>query len=295
MNGARSLTTGETITLADGRRLGYAAYGEPAGHPIFYFTGGNSSRLEGGWLAEAAQRRAVYLVVPDRPGFGLSDFQPGRTLADWSGDVAQLADALAIQRFAAFGLSGGGPHLLAACLGLPDRLERAAIVSGVAPPEMPDRFRGMWPPVRLIFFTARYLPALNRFALKQMSGFYADKEQMIKRMLQALPAPDQALIAARPEVIDIFSAAAAEAHRAGLAGDAHEWQLYVHPWELDLSAVRQPIGLWYGEVDGNVPVGMGRYLAQQLPQSELHIVPDGGHFSTINNHSDAIFQFLLRG
>ena len=292
---ARNLTAGETITLADGRRLGYASFGDPAGSPILYFTGGNSSRLEGGWLDAAARRGGVYLIVPDRPGFGLSDFQPNRTFAGWAADVAQLADVLAIERFPVLGLSGGGPHVLAVCQGLPDRITRAAIVSGVAPPEMPGRFKGMWPPVRLIFLTARYLPLLNRLALKQMSSFYADKEQMIKRMLQAMPQPDRALIADRPEIIDIFSAAAAEAHRTGLAGDAHEWQLYVNPWGLDLTAVRQPMALWYGEVDGNVPVGMGRYLAQQLPHAELHIVPDGGHFSTINNYSDDIFEFLLRG
>ena len=76
---------------------------------------------------------------------------------------------------------------------------RAAIVSGVAPPEIPNRFKGMWPPVRMIFFTARYLPTINRMALKGMGNFYADKEQMLKRMKQALPAPDVVLIEARPE------------------------------------------------------------------------------------------------
>ncbi len=34
------------VTLPDGRRPGYAEYGDPAGVPVFYFHGTQSSRLE---------------------------------------------------------------------------------------------------------------------------------------------------------------------------------------------------------------------------------------------------------
>ena len=286
--------TNQTITLDDGRRLGFARYGNPSGRPVFYFTGGNSSRLEGMWLEAAAHEHDINLIVPDRPGFGLSDFQPGRTFLDWPADVAQLANSLSVEKFAVFGLSGGSPHVAAVCRQMFERVTQAAIVSGVAPPEMPKRFKGMWPPVQMIFFTARYFPALNRIMLKQMGGFYADREQMMKRMKQALPAPDVALIEAHPEVIDIFSAAAKEAHRSRLDGDAGEWRMYVLPWGFDLIEVQTEIGLWYGQFDQNAPVGMGYYLDSQLPNSHLVVVQDGGHFSTINNHIGEIFDDLTK-
>ena len=285
--------TDQTIQLRDGRKLGYARYGYPNGKPVFYFTGGNSSRLEGLWFEEAARQQNVDLIVPDRPGFGLSDFQPGRQFLDWPEDVVQLADSLGISKFAVLGLSGGSPHVAAVTYKIPDRVTRAAIVSGVAPPEMPDHSKGMWPPVQMIFFTARYLPRLNRLMLKQMGGFYANKEQMLKRMKQALPAPDVALINAHPEVIDIFSAATKEAHRKDLDGDAWEWHLYVRPWGFNLIDIQTEVGLWYGQFDQNAPVRMGYYLDGQFPNSHLTVVEDGGHFSTINNHIDSIFEFLI--
>jgi len=284
--------TTQRIQLKDGRKLGYARYGVSNGKPVFYFTGGNSSRLEGMWFDEAAKQQDIDLIVPDRPGFGLSDFQPERQFLDWPEDVIQLADSFGIEKFAVLGLSGGSPHVAAVSYKLPERVTRAAIVSGVAPPEMPDRFKGMWPPVKLIFFTARHFPGMNRLLLKQMGGFYADRDQMLKRMKQALPAPDVALINARPEVIDIFSAAAKEAHHSGLDGDAWEWRLYVNPWGFNLVDIKAEIGLWYGEFDKNAPVGMGYYLDSQLPNSHLTVVQDGGHFSTINNHIGEIFEFL---
>lgn len=282
----------QTLQLRDGRRLGYARYGNPSGIPVFYFTGGNSSRLEGLWFEGAAQQQGINLIVPDRPGFGLSDFQPERQFLDWPEDVAQLADSLGIDMFAVLGLSGGSPHVAAVCYKLYERVTRAAIVSGVAPPEMPGRFKGMWPPIRLIFLTARYLPSLNHRLLKQMGRFYADKEQMLARMKQTLPVPDVALFDAQPEVIDIFSAAAKEAHRNGVDGDAWEWHLYVNPWGFELKNIQTEIGLWYGQFDRNAPVSMGRYLTGQFPNSRLTIVNNGGHFSTINNHIREIFGCL---
>jgi pimeloyl-ACP methyl ester carboxylesterase len=42
--------------------------------------------------------------------------QPGRTLLDWPHDVAQLVEALRLERFGLQGVSGGAPHALA-CAG----------------------------------------------------------------------------------------------------------------------------------------------------------------------------------
>jgi pimeloyl-ACP methyl ester carboxylesterase len=282
------------VPLADGRRLAYASYGTVTGFPVFYFTGGNSSRLEGQWFEQALHGRDIHLIVPDRPGFGQSSFQPQRRLSDWPDDVIALADAIGIDQFSVFGLSGGGPYVLALASIWPDRLRQVAVVSGTAPPEMPDKFKGMWPPVRLIFGSARRWPRLNRFLLRQMGAFYSDEAQMAAQMRRALPAPDVELIDRRPEIIQIFAETTREAHRHGIAADAQEWQLYVRPWDFDMAAIQHRVRLWYGLYDKQVPIGMGRYLARVLPSAALSEVADGGHFSTINNHIDAILDGLIR-
>jgi len=283
----------QTIQLRDGRTLGYAEYGSSDGVPILYFTGGNSSRFEGEWFENAAKKKRVRLIVPDRPGFGLSTFQPERQLLDWSNDVIELTNALLIDSFSIFGLSGGGPHVLATIYKIPEKIKKAAIVSGTAPPEMPDKFNGMWPPVKIIFMTAKNMPTVNRFLLKQMAGFYGNEEQMQKRMKQALPLPDVELIERNPEVIKIFAGAAKESHRNGIDGDAWEWRLYVNDWGFPISDINHEVKLWYGIHDQQVPIGMGRYLARVLPNAGLIEVEDGGHFSTINNYIEDIFDYLL--
>ena len=175
---------------------------------------------------------------------------------------------------------------------IPEKIRKVAVVSGTAPPEMPDKFKGMWPPVRIIFLTAKHLPVVNRFLLKQMSGFYGNEEQMMKRMKQAMPRPDVELIERDPDVIKIFASATRESHRNGIEGDAWEWHLYVNDWGFPIDKVVREVKLWYGLYDQQVPIGMGRYLANVLPKADLIEVENGGHFSTINNHIEDIFDYL---
>src|SRR5688500_5461404 len=105
--------TNNTLLLHDGRKLGYAEYGLPDGKPVFFMHGFGDSRLFGQLFDADARRTGSRLILLERPGYGLSDFQPGRTLLDWPRDVAQAADALIIDRFGVVGFSGGGPHTAA--------------------------------------------------------------------------------------------------------------------------------------------------------------------------------------
>jgi pimeloyl-ACP methyl ester carboxylesterase len=80
------------LRLADGRRLGYAEYGARAGAPVMFFHGTPGSRRVARWAGAVARRRGIRLIAPDRPGFGLSDFQRGRTLGAWPADVTGRRD-----------------------------------------------------------------------------------------------------------------------------------------------------------------------------------------------------------
>ncbi len=283
--------TRQTLTLADGRTLGFAEYGAPGGVPVLYCTGGNNSRLEAASYHGEAERLGVRLVSPDRPGVGLSDIHPGRTFLDWPEDAAQLVDALRLEHFALLGLSGGSPHLLATAYRLPERVLRAAVVSGAAPLVAPDVFTGMWPPIRVLYFLARRAPlplfrAVLRGAVNPTRNF---TPQNIGRMRP----PETEILTRRPELVREFSESMIEAHRPGIDGAAQEWRFYVKPWGFPLEDIATEVRLWYGEQDGNAPPSMGRYLHQILPYSTLTLIPDEAHLSLINNHIGRILENLI--
>lgn len=73
-------------------------------------------------LLSAAARRGIRLLSNGRPSYGGSSPNPGRDVASAAGDVAQLADALGVDRFAVMGASGGGPHALACAALLPGQV-----------------------------------------------------------------------------------------------------------------------------------------------------------------------------
>ena len=129
--------TMQTVTLRDGRRLGFAQFGSKGAFPVFYFHGWPGSRLEAGFFEVAGTQ----MIGVDRPGYGMSDPQPNRKLADWPRDIEQLADHLRLDKFAVIGMSGGGPYAAACAYFLKDRLTKVAIIAGLGPPEAP-RGRG---------------------------------------------------------------------------------------------------------------------------------------------------------
>jgi pimeloyl-ACP methyl ester carboxylesterase len=113
-----------------GQVLFHLTHGPPNSSTIFYFHGSPSSRLEWNLFASEglAEKLNIRVIAPDRPGLGLSDFQPGRRIGDWPADVIALADDLGVARFAVLGYSGGGPYAASCALKIPERLTRVGIV-----------------------------------------------------------------------------------------------------------------------------------------------------------------------
>jgi pimeloyl-ACP methyl ester carboxylesterase len=102
------------MDLPDGRELARLELGDPEGPPVFVFHGTPGSRLQVSFDERPIIATGVRFIAVDRPGYGHSTFYRGRRLADWSSDVASLADHLGIDRFAVIGVSGGGPMPLCA-------------------------------------------------------------------------------------------------------------------------------------------------------------------------------------
>ena len=284
---------GETLRLEDGRLLGYAVYGDPEGWPIFYFHGFPGSRLEAQLADRVAARMGIRLIALDRPGFGLSDFKPRRTIFEWPDDVVKIADALGINRFATIGVSGGGPYAAACALKIPQRLTAVAIVCGLGPLDTPNGTDRMIRTNHLIFFLGRRLPWLAKISLWRIAyQVRRNPEGTLRRMIVALPDPDKAVLA-RPEVKTAMKDNVVEAFRGGSRGAACELLLYTRPWGFLLQDIATRVNLWHGEQDVSVPPTMGQYQARTIPNCRAIFYPDEGHFSLVINHMEEVLSGLL--
>jgi pimeloyl-ACP methyl ester carboxylesterase len=269
-----------TIRLRDGRRLGYAEWGDPGGRPLLYFHGWPGSRLEGRLAHQAARTKGVRLIAVDRPGMGLSDYQSRRTLVDWPDDVLQLTAALGLERFAVLGISGGGPYAAACAWKLPEELTRAGIVSSVAPLDVPGVIAGMGRRNRLSFQLFGRVPALRRALFASMAVSARRRpDRLLERGMAA--AADKKYLD-RPEVREILAEGIAEAFHNGGRGPAWEMGLYTRPWGFPLEDIRPPVHLSHGEQDANAPVAMGRYLAAVIPGCQATFYPGEGHLHFVD-------------
>jgi pimeloyl-ACP methyl ester carboxylesterase len=275
------------VTLPSGRRLAYAEAGDPDGVPVVVFHGLPGSRLQQHPDDSIARNAGAWLIHVDRPGFGRSDPCPGRTLDAWPRDVAALADALALGRFAVVGLSGGGPFALACAALLGERLTRVAVVSGVGSPgSMP--MRGTTLPVWLAFGMAHASPWLLSAALgaaAQLGRAYPDRYLDV---VASHMAPADRPILARPEVRAMYARDLPEAFRQGTGAMVDDLSLLSRPWDLPLERVSVPVRFWHGDADRMVPVSAAQHLAAATPGATLTLCQGEGHFLILDRWAEVL-------
>jgi pimeloyl-ACP methyl ester carboxylesterase len=290
------MKTISTIALPDGRTLAYAEYGAPEGHPVLYFHGSPSSRLDpllygDGLFSQAGLR----LIAPDRPGMGRSDPQPGRGFTDWPPDALALADHLGLGRFSVLGTSGGCGYVAACAALIPQRLDAAVAVSGAWRMDWPEAVDNLPAPLKLFWGLARRAPLLLSAMLKLMRfSFRGDRERIMAQQKQGLPPADYAIMV-QPGRLEAFIGTFHEALAQGVRGPVWDLRLYVREWGFDPEAITLPLYLFHGEQDLQVPVALARRMAHTLPTARLVTYPDDGHLSTLVNHIDEIAAALTGG
>ena len=280
------------MRLQDGRTLACLELGDPAGPPVLYFHGYPGSRLEARVAAAAAARLGLRLLALDRPGFGQSTFQPGRTIGGWAADVAAVADQLSLGRFSIIGISGGGPYALACAALLSHRLARVALVCPLAPLDVADGKAGMLRQDRALLGLAAHAPPLARgvvhILVRWMRG---DVERYLRFMMAGMLSPDRDLFA-DPDYRSLVLASTAEALRQGGRGPAWELTLMARPWDLRLQDVAMPVSLWQGLADQILPAAMARHLAAALPACSARFLPEEGHLSLVVRHIGEVLAEL---
>lgn len=267
------------LRLRDGRRLAYVEAGDLAGAPVFLLHGNPGSRHMRHPDDALTRSLGVRLIVPDRPGYGLSDYQRRRTLLDMPEDIAALAEHLGLSRFALCGVSAGGPYVAACAYRLGARVPRAAMISGVAPFDRPYAMSGVNPDYRRAYATATLPDVLLYPLLAWHDGVVRARPHRALAAILAKASPDDVALFDDPAIRRQVQGYRLEATRQGVRGMLREARLLTSPWGFPLSAIETPMDLWYWEGDSITPPQMGRYLEARLRHPLPHFLPGGGHFS----------------
>lgn len=272
------------LTLADGRRIAWREYGDPAGLATLALHGTPGSRLLFAAADPAARGQGMRLIAPDRWGYGRTDPHRAPGLPAFSDDMARVADHLGLDRFAVLGVSGGGPFAAAVAALQSDRVTAAALVAPVGP---------------IVGEPERALGQFHRFCfgpLARSRWGLAAVFRPFRRLMLGAPRAGLALAMARVPAVDrgILQAdgvsqrlqrAFVEGLSPGVEGPLTDMTLFGRPWNLPLErAVDVPARLWLGERDRSIPLAAARRLAGRLPHCDVVAMNEEGHLWVARNY-----------
>ncbi len=274
------------IKLSSGRALSFEQYGDPTGIPVIGFHGTPGSRLALQVISEAAKANNLRVIAADRPGYGRSDPISRSSFSLYVRDIAELADALLVDKFIAWGTSGGGPFALACAAELPKRVILVGIVSGIGPLRNRHSMRGMIAANRTMFNITRISPVVGSAIISRM----------IKASLPSMKAhvrngtsPSASI---NPQTFAIVQFDQEEAIRNGGKGICFDMTLLWQKWDFELADIEAPVHIWHGDKDNLAPPELARYVAANVPNDKLVMYSGEDHVGPMTKHINEIMQIL---
>ena len=281
--------TGSTA-LPDGRRIGWAGFGDPSGDVVFWFHGTPGARAQvPADLDSEAKRRRLRVIGVERPGTGDSTEHHYEQVVDFADDLLGVADELGIDRFAAVGLSGGGPFVLACAAKAPDRMTTGVVLGGVAPVRGPDLVVSHMLGLRVLSPLVERVQAPLSDAIGAVIRRIAPYGHPILEAFFLLTWGDWRDMRTNPDtkhqlIADLVDAA----RRSGLRAPMHDLVLFGREWGFELNDVKIPITFWGGTNDVIVPYLHAERQAKRVPGARLRTVEGRGHFAGFTNVDDVL-------
>jgi pimeloyl-ACP methyl ester carboxylesterase len=224
-------------------------------------------------------RHGFRVIATDRPGMGESTYFPNRRLLDYPRDIAELADALGIDRFGVIGWSGGGAHTTVCGYAIPERLLFNISFAGYTNfAEMPGAEKYLESKMDQISVAlSKNHPCLFKvfFDVMRLSEEFMP-ETSYKAFMKVVCDADKK-IGEIPEFKRLFMESQAAAFAQGSQGVTTDAAVHYVDWGFRLKEIPVRLHVFHGDEDRLVPIEFGRHICENVPNGEFHVLKGEGH------------------
>ena len=245
------VATARQAQLKDGRRLGFAEYGDPDGQPVFMFHDLWGNRTQRHPDDTILKQLGIRLIGMDRPGYGMSTRKPNRSLMDVVDDTMLLAKGMSIKRFAVLGYSAGAPYALACAYRFPEIVTRCSVVSSLPPLDDPQGLQSINPNYARLFMIAQQMESFFRLLLRGF--FWVDAQRgtslYVRELIMSMPKVDQAILSNPTTLIKQRLQMWGDIQGNGSEAFADEILTLLKSWGFRLQSIHAPVDIWWGESD----------------------------------------------
>jgi pimeloyl-ACP methyl ester carboxylesterase len=281
--------------MPDGRRLGYAEFGDPRGPLVLWFHGTPGARRQVPPVArEASKDLGLRIVCVERPGVGDSTDHLYRRLSDWAADVAVVADRLGHERFMVVGLSGGAPYALACAHELGGRVVAAGLLGSLVPIAGEDAVAE-----GIVAMSRRFNAIMSLLRVPIGSGLWGFiriatpfAHVLAQGFGRMMPAGDRRVLG-DPDFEAMFIDDLIVGSERQFRALVNDVILFGRPWGFRLADVTVPVRWWHGDADPFVPLEQARRAAALLPNGELMVRAGESHLGDFAA-ADEVLAVLAR-
>jgi len=225
---------------------------------------------------DAARELGIRIISPDRPGIAASDAAPGRTTADWAGDVAALLDHLAVEQSGILGWSMGGQYALACAALLGARVTRTVVIAGAVPLDDDAAFAELNAMDRRFTRLSQHHPHVASTTFRALGEIARHAPDAWAHLTTRGAVPEEAgAVESLPDPGIAAAGARALEHGEGMV---EEYRAWARPWGFAPEDIRGPVAIWQGDADDLVPAKWGDELAHRIPDARLVARAGEGHF-----------------
>ena len=264
------------VELEDGRKLSYAVYGPENGVPVIFCHNFMGSRLQVHPDLGILDRHGIREIIPDRPGFGLSDYYKGRKLEHWPKDVAALLKQEGFDTCRVIADNDSTCYGMALAYYLPNTVEKLTLTS---PLPMLTRARDLLRyrngPAFGLLAVGRSSPTLINAILHSL--FKKPTEDLLYESTYHKLCPADQDLFNDPFFFDFLVRSLNASRQQKPRSWASDNYIIANKWGFEPSDVKTDIDIWYGDNNPWATIDFVEEFINQIPNTNINFIPDGSH------------------